>query len=144
MPALVEAHAQDRVARLDEGGVCGEIRVGAAMGLHVGKFAAEQGAGAFTGQVLDHIDLLAPAVVAMRRIALGIFVGEHAAHGLEHGGAREVLGRDQLDGAALTRELSRQGLGDGGVGISQVRHEGLVHGAPIKGSARKMTQERSD
>ena len=128
MPALVEAHAQDRVARFDEGGVRGEVRVGATVGLHVGEPAAEQGAGAFAGEVLDHVDLLAPTVVAMRGIALGIFVGEHAAHRLEHCGAREVLRCDELDGPPLAGELVGYRLGDGRVGICEVRHAELGHG----------------
>ncbi len=54
------------------------------MRLNVDVFAIEQLAGAFDGQVFNLVDHLATAVIALARIALGVFVGEHRPLGLEH------------------------------------------------------------
>ena len=35
-------------------------------------------------ELLDDVDVLAAAVVALARVALGVLVGEHGARGLEH------------------------------------------------------------
>ena len=123
VPALVQAHTQNGIARLHQRGVGCQVGVGAAMGLDVGELAVKQLAGALAGQVLDHIHLLATAVVAARGIALGIFVGKHRAHRLEHGGASKVLRCDQLDGLALARKLVIDRGGDLGVGVGKGFHE---------------------
>ena len=46
---------------------------------------------------LGDVDILAAAIVAPARIALGILVGQHRALRLEHGPADDVLAGDQLD-----------------------------------------------
>ena len=131
MTALIQAHAQDRVSRLDKGGVGGEVGIGPRMRLHVRKATSEQLARALAGKVLDHIDALAPAVVATTRVALCVLVREHAAHGFEHRGTREVFGGDELDGVTLTGELPGYGGGDSRVGSSEVVHGRIGHGAPF-------------
>ena len=50
--------------------------------------------------------ILAAAVIAPARIALGIFVGEHRALRLEHGARDDVLRRDQLDLVLLALQLA--------------------------------------
>ena len=79
--ALVEAHAEHGVARLEQGQVDGHVGVGAGVGLHVGVLGAEQRLGPLAGQVLDLVDDLVAAVVALARVALGVLVGEHRAGG---------------------------------------------------------------
>ena len=44
------------------------------VGLHVGVLGAEELLGAVAGQVLDHVDILAAAVVAPAGIAFGILL----------------------------------------------------------------------
>ena len=114
---MVEAHAEDRVARLHKGRVGRQIGVCTAVGLHIGMLAPEQPASALAGQVLHHVDLLASAVVTMRGVAFGILVGKHAAHCLEHGRTGEILGGDELDASALAGELPLDRLRDGGVAV---------------------------
>ena len=114
--AVVEAHAQNGVARLDERRIGSVVGLSAGMRLHVGELRAEKLLGALDRQVLDDVDLLAAAVVALARVTLGVLVGKNAAHGLHDGRRDDVLGSDQLDGAALTRKLLAQSLGNFGVG----------------------------
>ncbi len=82
--AVVQGKAQNRVAQVDKGLVGGKVGVCAGMGLHVGELAAEQLAGALDGQVLDDVDLLAAAVVALAGVAFSVLVGEHRAHSLHN------------------------------------------------------------
>ncbi len=72
------------------------------MRLDVGIVGAEQLLGAFDGQCFDLVHMLATAVVALARIAFGVFVGEAAALRLHHAFAGVVLRRDQLDVIFLT------------------------------------------
>ena len=51
-----------------------------------------------------------PAVIALARVAFGVLVREHRAHRFHDGRRGDVFGGDQLDSAALTRQL----FGDGG------------------------------
>ena len=67
------------------------------MGLHIGEGAIEQPLGAVDGELLDHIDILTAAVIALARIAFGIFVGEQSAGSVEHGLGNDILRGDQLD-----------------------------------------------
>ena len=112
MAALIQAHAEHLVAGLDERGVGGQVSVGAAVGLDVGELGIEELTSAIASEVLHDIDLLAASVIALTRIALGVFVGQHAAHGLKNGRAHDVLGRDELDRSPLTRELLIERAGD--------------------------------
>ena len=90
--------------------VDGHVGLAARVGLHVGVLGAEELLGAVAGQVLDHVDELAAAVVAPARIALGVFIGQHAADGLHDGGAGVVFAGDHLQAVVLALDLA----GDGG------------------------------
>ena len=133
MPALVQAHAEHRVAQLEQRRVRAEVGVGAAVGLHVREAGAEEPAGALAREVLHDVHLLAAAVVALARVAFGVLVREHAAHRLHDRRRREVFRRDELNGVALASKLLAQGVGDGRVGIGQI---GQSHdGHPFEGGA---------
>ena len=93
------------------------------MRLHVGVLGAEELLGAVAGQVLDHVGELAAAVVAPSGIALGVLVGEHRAHGLQHGLADEVLRGDQLQAFVLAALFMGDGLGNLGIHFAEgARH----------------------
>jgi len=73
--------------------------------LDVGVVAAEELLGARSGQLLGHVHELAPAVVALGRVALGVLVGQHRSDRLEDRRADEVLRGDQLETGVLPVDL---------------------------------------
>ena len=76
--AFGQAHAHDRVARLQQGEEHRLVGLRARVGLHVGVLGAEQLLHAVDRQLLDDVDVLAAAVVALAGVALGVLVGELA------------------------------------------------------------------
>jgi hypothetical protein len=62
---VAEVHAEDLVARLEHGGVDGEIGLGAGVRLDVGVLGAEELLRALDGEGLDLVDLLAAAIPAL-------------------------------------------------------------------------------
>ena len=95
--AFGEAHAHDRVTRLQQAEEHALVGLRAGVGLNVGMFGTEQSLHAVDGQLLGSIDELAAAVVALAGIALSILVRELGALGCHHGGRRVVLRGDELD-----------------------------------------------
>ena len=73
-----EAEAHDPVARLQQRVVDGRVGLRARVRLDVGVLGAEQRLRAVDRELLDDVDELAAAVVALARIALGVLVGQHA------------------------------------------------------------------
>ena len=92
--------------------VDGRVRLRARVRLHVGVLGAEQRLGAVDRELLGDVDVLAAAVVALARVALGVLVGEDRALALEHRDRHEVLRGDHLERALLALELEREHLGD--------------------------------
>ena len=105
MAARIKAHPQNRVAGLDQRLKHTLVRLTARVGLHVGKGHPEQFASARDRQIFRHIYKLTAAVIALARIAFGIFVGHDRALRLHHGAADDVFRGDQLDLMALTSKL---------------------------------------
>ena len=116
--ALVEAQAEHGVARLQQRQVHGHVGVGAGVGLHVGVRRAEQRLGPLAGDVLDLVDDLVAAVVALARVALAVLVGEHRARGAQHRRRGEVLAGDQLEGGVLALDLAVDEREDLVVGVA--------------------------
>ena len=110
--AVAEIHAENGVARLEQREIHGDIGLGAGMGLDVGVLGAEELLGPLDGEVLDLVHILTAAVVARAGIALGVLVGQMAAHGLHDGGGYEVLRGDQLDMITLALKLAHHGRVD--------------------------------
>src|SRR5205085_10048856 len=104
--ALVELHAHELVAGLEQREVDGHVGGGPRVGLHVGVLGAEELLAARSRQLFDLVDDVVAAVVALAGVALGVLVGEDRARGLQHLSRGEVLRRDQLERGALPLELS--------------------------------------
>ena len=101
--------------------VHGHVRLRARVRLDVRVLGVEQRPRAVDRELLDLVDDLAAAVVAAARIALRVLVRGDAAYRLERRRPREVLGRDQLDLAALALELLPEQVGDLGVDVGERR-----------------------
>ena len=82
--AVVEREPEHAVARLEHGEVDGHVRLRARVRLDVRVLGAEQLLRAVARELLDLVDDLAAAVVALAGIALGVLVRRHRADRLEH------------------------------------------------------------
>jgi len=127
VPAVVQAHAEQRVARLDQRQVDRGVGLRAGVRLDVGVIGAEELPGAVDRELLGNIDVLAAAVVALRGIALGVLVRQHRSLGLEHARAGVVLGCDQLDVLFLADALVLERGREFGVEPGDL-HAGGEHG----------------
>ena len=87
---------------------------GTAVRLHVGGIGAEDLLEAVDRELLDDVDVLAAAVVALAGVAFGVLVGQLAALGGHDGGRGVVLARDQLDVVFLAGVLGLDGGKDRG------------------------------
>src|SRR5437879_5765313 len=100
------------------------------MRLHFRPGRAEQLLGALERNGLDHVDVLAAAVVALAGVALGVLVGELGAVRDQHGWADVVLGGDQLDVVVLPAVLELHCVPDFRVGLRE--EVGGEHGSGAK------------
>ena len=82
MAAVIEAHAENRVARIDQREIGRGVGLRAGVRLHVGVVGTEQLLGAIDRQLLGDVDVFATAVIALARIAFGVLVGQHRCPGL--------------------------------------------------------------
>ena len=130
MAAVGEVHAQDRVADVAEREIDRLIGLCARVGLHIGMLGAKQLAGTAAGDLLDNIDTLAAAVVALAGVALSILVGQNRPHRREDRGGDDVFARNQFDIAALAFKLLLHGGADfwiAGADKADGVHHLLVH-----------------
>ena len=122
--AVGQVEPQHGVARLQRGQIDGHVGLAAGVGLDVGVLGAEELLGPIAGQVLDHVDVLAAAVVAPAGIALGVFVGQHAADGLHDGRAGVVFAGDHFQAVLLALDFGAHGGPDFGVFFGDEVHGG--------------------
>ena len=80
------------------------------MGLDVGGISMKQLFRAVDRQSLGDVDELAPAVVALARIAFGVLVGELRPLRLQNARADVIFRRDQLDVLFLAPVFRRDRL----------------------------------
>ncbi len=104
--AMVEAHAENRIAGVEQRQIHRGVRLRARMRLNVRVRGAEQFFGSLDRQGFRHVDVFAAAVVALAGIAFRVFVGEHRALRLEHARAGVVFRGDQLDVVFLAFALA--------------------------------------
>ena len=96
-----QVHPQQLVARLQEREVRGHIGLRTAVWLNVCVIRPEQDLRTLASEILDDIHVLAATVVALARVALGVLVRQHRAHGLQNRTGDEVLTGDQLQALVL-------------------------------------------
>ncbi len=77
MSTLIELHSHKCIARLEQRVEHGEIGLSAGMRLDVGICTAEQFFRAADCQLFNLIDNIASAIVAVKRVAFSVFIGQH-------------------------------------------------------------------
>ncbi|MNM67033.1 hypothetical protein D3C81_785500 [compost metagenome] len=124
-----QAHAQDGVTGRQQGQVNSSVSLRASVRLDVGVVGAKQFLGAVDGQLLDHVDVFAAAVVALAWVTFGVFVGQNRALGFHDSRAGVVFRRNQLDVLFLALSFLLHGGKEIGVvlGNGQITAE---HGGP--------------
>ena len=105
MAAVGEIHAHHRIAGREEGEEHRHIRLRPRMGLHVGVPRTEEGLRPVDGQLFRPVNELTAAVIALARIAFGIFIGQDAALRLHDRSGYDVLRSDEFQFAPLPRQL---------------------------------------
>jgi hypothetical protein len=126
VPAVGEVQTHDGVVLARDGVQDRGVGAGTRVRLDVRVLGAEQLLQPVDRDLLDLVDDLAPAVVALARVALGVLVGEDAALRLQRGDRREVLRRDHLERRLLTGELGVEETRD--VGVERGERLVVVHG----------------
>ncbi len=117
--AVGQVHAQDGVPRLQDGGIGGQVRARARVRLDVHVLGSEDLLRPLPRQLLHLVHVLAPAVIALSRIPLGVLVGQHRSGRLQHRLGDEVLAGDQLQVGVLAQRFFLYCVPDVGIGILQ-------------------------
>src|SRR5206468_6295047 len=111
--------------------------------LDVRVLGAEEGLRAIDRRLLDLVHDVAAAVVALARVALGVLVRRHAAHGLEDAWPGKVLGSDQLDLAPLPLELLAEQLRNLGIDLPEAGGSKVFERLVRDGHVRHRTRQAS-
>src|SRR5438477_7990816 len=138
MAAMRQREAEQRVAELGDGEIRGHVRLRARMRLHIRMLGAEQLLRAIDRELLDLIDNLTAAVVALPRQAFGVLVRERRPHRLEHRDRDKVFARDQLETVLLPRDLTTNELRDLRIHFGQWRLT-VGHGYRVPGIRYRAT-----
>jgi hypothetical protein len=95
--------------------------------LHIDVIAAKELFRPVARQVLHHIGVLAPAVVAPPRIALGVFIGEDGAGRLQHRFGNKVFAGNHLQPLVLAESFLVKGSSHIGVGLGESERNAVGH-----------------
>ncbi len=125
--AVRKVEAKDGVSDLEHSRIGRGIGLRAGVGLHVGVFGGEDLFGAIAGEVLNHIGVLAAAVIAPAWVALGVFVGKNGAGSLKHRFRDEVFAGDHLQPLVLAEGFLVKSGGNFGVGLGEGERHAVSH-----------------
>src|SRR3546814_16596134 len=121
-PSTPLFRSEHGVAGLQQRQVYGHVGVGSGVGLHVGVVCFEERLGALAGDLLDLVDDLVAAVVALARVALAVLVGEDGSGRSQHVGRGEVLAGYELERGVLELDLAVDEREDLVVGVGGPGH----------------------
>ena len=102
MPAVGQFQAREGVTGVEQRQEQRGVRLRSRVGLDIGVAATEELLGPVPRKVFRLIVELAPAVVPLAGVSLGVLVGHAGAHGVHDCGRRVVLAGDQLKRVLLT------------------------------------------
>ena len=125
--AMGKIEAHNGVARLDDCGIRGLIRLRAGMRLHVDVLRAEEFFRAGAGDIFHFVGVFAAAVIALAGVTFRVFVGKYAAGRFQNGFGREVLAGDQFQLTVLAFGLLPDEPIDIGIGLGKWSRHGFVH-----------------
>ena len=91
VPARRQVHPQNGIARLQQRLEHALVGLAARIGLHIRESNAKQLASPRNRQIFGHVDIITAAVIALARIAFGVFVGHHRALRFHHGATDDVF-----------------------------------------------------
>ncbi len=135
MPARIQRHAQDRIARLHQRQHHRAIGLRARMRLHIHIGAVKQRLRPVNRQLLHHIAVFTALIIALARIAFRIFVRENRSLRLQHRARNDILRRDQLDLSLLACQFTINRRRHRRVGRSQAGGKKSVRNHGISGLA---------
>ena len=136
MTALVQAQAENAVARLENSIKHDMIRRRAAVGLDVGIPSPKSLQGPFDGHCLDPVDDFASPMVTVAHEAFRGLVLYDGSQGRPHGGGTAVFGGNELQGVLLAPSLFLdQVVNDGIVGVKRWNQEARLENPAERGKA---------
>ena len=127
VPAVRQVQPQNRVARLQHRHIRRRIGLRARVRLHIRMLRPKNLLRAVARQVLHHVGIFAPAVVASSRIALRIFIGEHRSRRLQHRLRDEVLAGNHLQPFMLAKRFVVNGCGNFRIGLGKGKSHAVSH-----------------
>ena len=113
--AVGQVHAHNGVARFEQAQEDRKVGLGAGVRLNVGMGRAEEFFDPIDGNLFNLIDKFAAAIVALRRQAFRIFVGQDRALRFHYCWRGEVFAGNEFKMIALTIEFLADESGDRGV-----------------------------
>ena len=126
--AVRQVQTENGVAGLQHCGVSFHVGLRSGVWLDVGVFRSEKLLGTFAREVFHYVGELAPSVVALAGIAFGILIGEHRAHGFQHGFADEIFRGDQFQSFVLAADFVVDGRSHLGIGfVERAGHVDVFH-----------------
>ena len=110
MPAVSKRQSHESITGLENRKEHGRVSLRTRMRLHINRhfntgWLAKELLGSFNGKTFNFVNKFAAAVVALARIAFGIFVGEAAPLSSHHCRRSIIFARNQLDVLLLALSL---------------------------------------
>ena len=110
--AVCQAHAHNRIARLEQCEVYSSVCLCTGMGLYIGILGTEQLAGTFDSDLLYYVYIFAAAVVPLVGQTFCILVGEGRTHSSHNCRRNQILAGNQFQIPTLATQLLIHCLSD--------------------------------
>ncbi len=104
--AVAQVKAHDGVTGLQASEVDRRVGLATTVGLHVGIFRIKKLTRTVARQIFHLVYDFAAPVVALSRVSLRVFIGEHGAHRFHDRWTRKIFGSDEFNSVDLTLFLS--------------------------------------
>ena len=119
MPAVGKVHPENLIAVLNRGEIHRHVRLCAAVRLHIRVIGAKQFFRAIDRGLLDNVGPFTAAIVALTRIAFGVFVSKDRARSFKYGFTDKVFRSDKFKPVRLPRDFVIDRIGDQWIGFGE-------------------------